>query len=379
MLSEKSDMIYFDNAATSYPKPKSVISEVKRAVLKYGGNPGRSGHSLSLSASEAIYDVREAVAEHFSFPYPERVVFTYNATYALNIAIRALIARGSHVLCSDIEHNSVIRPLELMKNEGEIEYSLFSSAGDLNSNIKGLKRNNTKAIISTLCSNVTGKRIPIQLLSEIAKKEGFLLIVDASQAAGHEKIDLSNTPCDCLCAPGHKGLFGILGCGFIIFSREALPRPFIAGGSGTNSKDSEMPKAMPERLEAGSAATPAIAALGAGIGFVNSIGIDEIKAKEIFLTDKLKSGLSAIRNITLYDTDGSIVLFNSKKHSEYIISSELDRYGIAVRGGFHCAPSAHRLIGTENTGAVRLSVSYFNTDSDVDNFLKTLSKIQAEM
>ena len=372
-------MVYLDNAATTFPKPKCVIDEVKKCISEYCGNPGRSGHRLSLEASERIYEAREAIACHLGFPKPERIVFTHNATYALNFAIWAKIPRNSHILCSDIEHNAVIRPLNLLKSYGFADYSQFSTDGDIEENIKAALTPKTKAIISTLCSNVTGKKIQLSTLSTVAKRHNLILIIDGSQSAGHEKIDLNKTPCDCFCAPGHKGLFGIQGSGFIIFGSQEQPKPIITGGSGSNSKSPFMPNALPESHEAGTLSTPAIASLLRGVELIDKIGVDEISAKEKLLCDKIKSGLSVIKGIKLYETDGNIVLFNAENIAEYTFTAKLDEAGICVRGGFHCAPSAHIKLGTEKNGAVRVSVSYLNTLTDVEYFLKTVCKTAAEI
>ncbi len=371
-------MIYFDNAATSFPKPPSVMREIYFCLKNYSGNPGRSGHRLSIAAAEKIYETREILSEHFGISCPENIIFTYNATYALNIAIMAKIKPFSHVITSDIEHNAVIRPLERLSRECGVSYSRFSSSGDIKNNIRSLIKPNTKAIVSTLASNVTGRCIPIEILSSTAKEFGLILIVDASQSAGHENINLNITPCDAFCAPGHKGLYGIQGSGFVYFSSSDDISPFIVGGSGTNSKSRDMPDMLPEKFEAGTLSTPTIAALYAGVRFVNSVGIDDIKEKEYLLAKSLKEGLSLIKGVSLYDSCGSIILFNLIGIKEDVVCSELDKEGICVRGGLHCAPDAHRLIGTYDTGAVRLSLSYFNTKNEADNFLKIMNKIAAE-
>ncbi len=372
-------MIYFDNAATSFPKPSSVYKEINFCLKKCSGNPGRSGHELSVAAAEKLLEARESIAAHFGCDSPENVVLTLNATYALNIAIRAKVKPGSHVITSDLEHNAVMRPLELMRRECGVEYSVFSSSGNILENIKRLVKPNTAAIISTLASNVIGRKIPLKILSCAAKELGLILIVDASQSAGHEPINLTKTPCDCLCAPGHKGLFGIPGSGFALFSSSCDIAPYIVGGSGTNSQSLNMPQLLPEALEAGTMPTPAAASVHAGIAFIDKISIDAIAYKELMLSESIKSGLSVIKDVKLYESHGSIVLFNIEGVSESCTCRVLDKYGICVRGGLHCAPTAHRLIGTESTGAVRVSLSYFNTKRDVDEFLKTIKKIKAEI
>lgn len=266
-----------------------------------------------------------------------------------------------------------------MKKRYGIEYSRFSTREDIAESIaKGLRKN-TRAIVSTLASNVTGKRISLDILSKAARDSGILLIVDASQAAGHERIDLTKTPCDCLCAPAHKGLFGIQGAGFAIFSSAIKLEPLIVGGSGTNSREISMPPFLPEMMEAGTPATPAIAALAEGVGFVDNIGVENMAAKEQELADIARSILSENKNICLYKSYGGILLFNILNFSESLVCHSLDRCGICVRGGLHCAPEAHRSIGTLETGAVRASFSYFNTPSESEEFAKTLCKIAAEI
>lgn len=371
-------MIYLDNAATSYPKPKTVIDEVKRCLEEYCGNAGRSGHRMSIISAEKIYSARENLCSHLSFDFPERVVFTYNATYALNLAIRALINENDEVLISDLEHNSVVRPLELLKKEKNIDYKIFSTEKDIQKNIESLISKKTKAIISTLSSNVTGKSISASVLSCVARKYGLKLILDASQALGHENISLSNLCFDALCGPGHKGLFGIQGSGFVVFGNEKPNAPFIAGGSGSESRSLNMPRFLPDRYEAGTLSTPAIASLNEGISFIDNLGIKEVAFKENMLANRLKEGLSLIKGTKLYDTEGAIVLFNFKGKESEELCSKFDRFGIYTRGGLHCSPLAHKSLKTEKSGALRLSVSYFNTLQEIDVFLNIANKIAAE-
>ncbi len=372
-------MIYFDNAASSHPKPDCVLKDFKFCLKKCSGNAGRGSHKLSLYASEKIYEAREAIAEHFNLFAPEGVVFTYNATYALNMALRAKIKPDSHIITSDIEHNAVVRPLELLKSERKISCSHFCSDGDIEKNICALIRPETSAIVSTIASNVTGKRIPLSILSGISKKYGLTLIIDGSQAAGHERINLKNNPCDCFCAPGHKGLFGIQGSGFVCFSSSENLSAFIAGGSGTNSKSPYMPRLLPERFEAGTLSAPIISSLRSGVGFIEDMGVEEIQYKEKQLACRLKEGISAIKGIELYECFGGIVLFNFTDTDSENVCAALDERGVCVRGGLHCAPLAHKVLGTEKIGAVRISLSYFNQKSEIDRFLKILSKIRAEI
>ncbi|MBO5907194.1 MAG: aminotransferase class V-fold PLP-dependent enzyme [Clostridia bacterium] len=368
-------MIYFDNAATTYKKPKSVLRALNYCLKKCGGNPGRSSHALSERAGEIIYDTRERVAELLSIDAPERVVFTYNATHAINLAIKSFVTEKCHLICSDIEHNSVIRPLEKLKKELSIEYSTFDSNLNPEKAISPLIREDTKGIISTLASNVTGKRIDIGALYKIAKEHGLFLIVDASQAIGHTEIDLSTTPCDVLCAPGHKALFGIQGVGFAVFRDIERKETLYEGGSGYDSTNTEMPALLPEGYEAGTPATPAIAALGGGIDFIKRVGIDAIERKIELMTEALISRIGSVRDTILYPSAFGTVGFNIKNLPSSYTGGVLSSNGICARGGLHCAPSVHKKLGTLECGIVRLSLSYFNTMREIDDFYKILKSI----
>ena len=367
-------MIYLDNAATTFPKPGRVIDAVNTCLKKYCGNPGRSAHRLSVRASEEIYAVREAVSTLIGAEKTEGVVFTYNATHALNLAIKTKITEKCHVLVSDVEHNSVIRPLEKLKSTLGVDYSLFSSDSPEES-ISALVRDDTRFIISTLASNVTGEKIPLDKLSLLAERYDLGLIVDASQAIGHTDINLMKTPCDVLCAPAHKALFGIQGCGFAVFADTKRSDSFIEGGSGSDSINTEMPELLPEGYEAGTLSTPAIAALGGGISFINDVGIGEIERKLCKMTDMLKERIISVKGTVLYPSCGGIVSFNLRGYPSAVVARELDKYGICVRGGLHCAPSAHRRLATLDKGTVRLSLSYLNSERELDGFYKALRNI----
>lgn len=369
-------MIYLDNAATSFPKPRCVIRDLNSCLKKYCGNPGRSSHKLSLQASEAIYAVREEIAEHLSISTPENVVFTLNATYALNLAIKTFINEKCHILTSDFEHNSVIRPLEALKRRIGIEYSSFSTDGDVEKSIKESIRADTKGIVASVASNVTGDSISLKILSKIAAEYNLFLIVDASQAIGHTKIDLKETPCDVLCAPAHKALFGIQGCGFAVF-KDSTPRDsFIEGGSGSESVNPLMPVLLPERYEAGTLPTPAIVALGSGLKYIKDIGIENIEARLTMLTSELEARLAEIPDVKIYKSGTGIVSFNVADYPSSLVAGWLDKNGICTRGGLHCAPSIHKKLGTLEQGAVRISLSYLNSKSDIDGFYRVMKCIR---
>ena len=365
-------MIYLDNAATTFPKPKCVISELKKCLTKYCGNPGRGGHKLSIRAAEEIFSVRELVAEHFGAEGAENIVFTPNATFALNLAIKTLIQHDCHVLCSAYEHNSVIRPLNRLVRERNVEYSLFFNANEIESKIK----ENTKAIVCSIASNVTGAEQSLEYLSRISEKRNIRLIIDASQAVGHRSFNLKSTPCDAFCAPGHKGLFGIQGSGFVYLKNNRRNESFLEGGSGFESKSPQMPLFLPEAYEAGTLSTPAIVSLGAGIKYINGIGTHEIAAKLNFLTERFVELASSIKNIKIYGYGSGIVTFNIDDIPSMQLADYLNQSNICVRGGLHCNPSAHKTMNTLDQGAVRASFSYLNSEKDVDGLTRSIKNIK---
>lgn len=371
-------MIYFDNAATTFPKPECVIRDLNYCLKNYCGNAGRSSNTLSIKSSEAIYSARENIAEMLGIDSPERVVFTYNATYALNIAIKSFITEKCHVLISDMEHNSVVRPLESLKKKLGVEYSCFDSSGNIEASIKSLIRKDTKGIISTLSSNVNGREISIETLSRVAKENKLFLIVDSSQLIGHKTIDIRKYPCDVLCAPGHKALFGIQGSGFAVFKNNSRLETLIEGGSGSESKSQEMPLLLPEGYEAGTLSTPAIVSLGSGINFIKRVSEDAIRNKITSLSNHLKNSLDKPCKINLYESYGGIILFEIKGIPNESLGRILDSKGVCVRSGFHCAPLAHRSIGTYESGATRISLSYLNTERDIIKFSKIIKNILME-
>ena len=369
-------MIYFDNAATTFPKPTSVIKEVNRCLKKYCGNPGRSTHTISLKASEAVYTARELVSNFFHTTSPERVVFTYNATYALNLAIKSYITHDCHVLTSEYEHNAVIRPLEKLKATYNIEYSTVPSESFNLQGIIPYLKSNTIGIIASIASNVAGFTVSLDELSKIAKAYNLFLIIDASQAAGHVDINLTKTPCDVLCAPAHKAMLGIQGCGFAIFADGNRKDSFIEGGSGSDSINKFMPSLLPEGYEAGTLATPSIVSLGCGIRFINDIGLENMQFKLNSLVAEAYNILSSFSEIEIYPIGNSLLSFNYDDIPSDVISYELDRMGICTRAGLHCAPLAHEKLGTLSKGTVRLSFSHFNKKCELVKLYKALKFIK---
>lgn len=370
-------MIYLDNAATSFPKPQSVLHDLAVCVGKYCGNPGRSSHRLSMRAAEEIYRTREELASFLSFDKPENIVFTENATYALNLAIKTTVPAGAHVLISDMEHNAVVRPLEKLKRTAGVRVSVFRSDGDLLGNIESALHEDTAVIVSTLCGNVSGERIPLSVLATVKKRHpNIKLIADASQSVGHEELNLGKTSCDILCAPGHKGLFGIQGCGFAVFCDDTLRDSFIEGGSGSDSASAEMPNYLPDRYEAGTLPTPAIVTLGSGIRYLKTLGMSEIAKRLSSYSARLCDRLDALGNIRLLaHSDSGVLSFVCGDIPSSQIADALDRRGICTRSGLHCAPSAHKKFGTLETGALRVSFSVLNTERDIDGLYEAMRDI----
>lgn len=368
-------MIYFDNAATTFPKPGKVVYETERCLREYCGNPGRGAHRLSLAAAEKIYECRTSAAELFNAGEPENVVFTMNTTYALNTAIKSSVKKGDHVLISSMEHNSVLRPVVSLAEKGVITYGVFDAfAEDCISEIEKAMKPNTTAVICAHASNICGRVLPIGEIGGFLKKKGIKFIVDCAQSAGKIKIDMAQMNIDALCVPGHKGLYGIQGGAMMICSKNFGGSTFIEGGGGINSLDMRMPDFLPERYEAGTLPTPCIAALNEGIRFVRSEGIDYIREKEEHLFRKANERLRNMRKIRMY-SDSAILLFNIEGVSSAQTAYELDRRGICVRSGFHCTPMCHKCLKTGDDGAVRVSFGVFNTEKEVIRFCDEVNRI----
>ncbi|MBE6799935.1 MAG: aminotransferase class V-fold PLP-dependent enzyme [Ruminococcaceae bacterium] len=376
-------MIYFDNAATTYPKPAEVIKTVNSAFSLYGANPGRSGHDLSISAATQVYLCREALDRFFNGFGSEYVSFFPNCTYALNTAIKGIIKKGEHIIISSLEHNSVLRPVHKLKEAGFSEYSVFKVGKNNYETIENFKKafkSNTKLCVVTAVSNVFGNILPIKELSGIAHERGAYFFVDGAQGAGVIELDMKKQGIDCLCLPGHKGLLGPMGTGALLHKNLDFST-IIEGGTGSASFDFSQPRMYPERLESGTLNVPCICGLRKGIEFVEKIGANRIFAKERKLSEAIFNGLKQMPKVTLYQGDydallfAPLVSFNVENlHSEQV-SAYLNNNGIAVRGGYHCAPLAHISNETESQGAVRISPSIFNGEKDIKNLLNLVRKI----
>lgn len=379
-----SDIIYFDNAATTFPKPESVIMSSVECMKSFCGNPGRGSHYLALKSAEIVYEAREAVAELFNAA-PERVIFTLNTTYALNMAIKGVMGDGGHMLISNLEHNSTLRPAARLAKDNVIRYDVFKaydsgkslSSKDILENIIKRLRPNTKMLSCIHSSNVCSYTLPIGEIGRFCRRHGIIFCVDAAQSAGHVPIDMERDCIDLLCLPAHKGLYSPQGLGILVFGKDTKKLPTIVeGGNGVNSLELSMGNSSPERYEAGTLCTPAIAGLKAGIDFVRSFGIEKIAAHERSLWRKAHDILSSIDGIEIYDdTPGSVLLFNKAGMPSDALGTLLSDQGFCLRTGYHCAPLAHKALGTPNGGAVRIGFGIFNTELEVEklgNALKSM-------
>lgn len=377
-------MIYLDNAATSFPKPRSVLNAMYNAQLYYGANPGRGGHRLSSRAGRAVFNCREKLAQHFDAD-AENVIFTSNCTAALNTAIKGVLKKGDHVIISSLEHNSVLRPVHALFEKGVISYSVARvnpfDANDTLCNFAYHIKENTRAIIVSHVSNVFGTVLPVEKLCALCKAKGILFILDAAQSAGSHSISVKKTGIDILCMPGHKGLFGPMGTGVLIFQGGVEIKELMQGGTGSYSLSKLQPDVYPDRLESGTVNLPGIAGLYEGISYLDRFGGEKaVLEKEGMLVKCLCEDLSCIRNVNLYNSmhggvSSNLVSFNlGELHSERV-AALLDKNGFCVRAGYHCSYLAHETYNTSEKGCVRVSPGIFTTKKDVKNFVICLNKI----
>lgn len=372
-------MIYLDSAATTFQKPRSVRNAMIRA-LDTCSSPGRGGHRYAMNAAEELFRCRERAARLFSVSDVERVTVTFNATHGLNIAIRSLVRAGDRVVISGYEHNSVVRPLHAVKADVVVADSpLFDADAAVRAFDMAL-RGGAKCAVVNHVSNVFGFELPVYEIAALCRERGVPLIVDASQSAGVLAVDLQRLGADFIAMPGHKGLYGPQGTGLLIVSDDASP--LLYGGSGSNSVDPNMPAFLPDRLEAGTHNMPGIAGLSEGLGFVLRTGVENIAAHERRLTGRLAAGLSEMRGVRTFASPGmknqtGVLSFALDSMGSEEAGERLGAMGFAIRAGLHCSPLAHKTVGTLKTGTVRVSVSYFNTDAEIDAFLhavKTLAR-----
>lgn len=367
-------MIYLDNGATTYHKPEAVIQAVADA-MRHMGNSGRGSHQASLGASRTIYDTRVLVSELFGLGNPLQVAFTANSTASLNMAVQGIFSPCDHVITTMLEHNSVLRPLYRMRENGvELTIVRADRLGNIRyEDMEAAIRPNTKGIICTHASNLTGNLVDIARVGEICRRASLVFILDASQTAGVFDIDMGEMGIDVLCFTGHKSLMGPQGTGGICVREGISIRPLMAGGSGTHSYSELHPSDMPEALEAGTVNGHGIAGLHAALEFIKETGMESIRNREQLLMRRFYQGVSDIRGVTVYgdfsrmDVHAPVVALNIRDHDSGEVSDGLAMdYGIYTRAGAHCAPLMHQALGTVEQGAVRFSMSYYNTEEEMD-------------
>ena len=375
-------MIYLDNAATTWPKPPSVNKAVYRALIRFGGNPGRGGHRLSMQAAEAVYGCREALADFFGISDPARVFFTRNCTEGLNLFIHTIAQNGGHVVISDLEHNAVIRPLEEYRRLGRLSYDVaevdpFSAENTLRSFSDKMRRD-TVALICTQASNVFGIAPPLAEIAALAHRRGALICVDGAQGAGVLPTHLQDDGIDVYCAPGHKGLYGPMGVGFVLWNTTISPCPLIYGGTGTLSASAVQPVDLPEAVESGTVNVPGICGLCAGVESLAHEKRAAALAHEREWVHRFALEAARLPGVTVFDysvTGAPVLSFAVENLHSEIVAERLNEAEIAVRAGLHCAPAAHRKMHTEKSGTVRIAPSRYTSFHDLEPVLTSLKKI----
>ncbi len=380
-------MIYFDNAATSFPKPNIVYDSILKAMKEYGANPGRSGHKLALKLGREIFKTRELISKLFNIDNPMNIVFTFNCTESLNIGIKGILKKGDHVITTSMEHNSVLRPLMDLKKEGvEVTIVKGDSKGRINpEDIEKSIKKNTKLIITTHVSNLTGTIMPIERIGEIAKENGIYYLVDAAQSAGIYDIDVKKMNIDILAFPGHKSLLGPQGTGGLYIREDLDVKELKQGGTGSISHLLEQPEVRPDKYESGTPNGPGIVGLGAGIKYILQEGVENIRKYEEELTKHFIEEALKIDGVKVYgplniNEQGAVVPINIGYEDSSEVSFILDEYyNICVRPGLHCAPLAHKTIGTFEQGVVRFSFGFYNTHDEIEKGIKAIREISKEI
>lgn len=379
-------MIYFDNAATSWPKPPGVAEAMVHFLNDVGANPGRSAHRLAVESGRIVYNAREAVAELFNAPDPLRVVFGHNVTEALNLALHGLLCPGDHVITSSMEHNSVMRPLRALEQQGvEVMVVRCSPQGFLDpADVEAVVQSNTVMIALNHASNVVGTLLPVAEVGRIARRHNLLLLVDAAQTGGAYPIDVQADSIDLLAFTGHKSLYGPTGTGgLIIGERVDVERmePLKRGGTGSRSEYEEQPDFLPDLCESGTPNAVGLAGLEAGIRWVLERGVEAIRAHEVGLAQRLIEGLPAIPGVTVHGghdahRQTATVSFNITGMEPSEVGLRLDEeHGILCRVGLHCAPAAHKTLGTFPVGTVRFGLGAFNTQGEVDTAVAAVGQL----
>lgn len=373
-------MIYLDNSASSLIKPKEVISTINECLLKFTANPGRSGHRASLMTAMQVEYVRENIANFMGFEHQERVIFTQNCSDALNLAILGSAKQGGHVICTENEHNSVLRPLSYLKSNNVIDFTIVNKSEEKGITAKDIEKAikpNTYLVICNHISNVNGDVAEIEKIGLLCQKKNILFLVDGAQSGGHEKIDMKKFNINMLALAPHKGFYALQGLGVLLVDEKANLNPIRFGGTGTNSLELVQPDILPEKLEVGTLSTPAILGFGAGLNFVEK-NYDEIREKLDDLTTFLHYELSKlpVKIYTHPENSNGVLAFNIPGiHSQDLANILDQKWGICTRGGYHCAPKKHEAMGTLDTGALRISLSYFNTIHDIQRLISAVKTI----
>lgn len=381
--------IYLDNGATSYPKAPGVGDAVKRFIDDIGSNVNRSGYTGTLAAEEVLFETREMLGRLFKYDRSENIVFTLNITYGLNFLLKGLLKPGDHCIVSSMEHNAVMRPLMQLKEKGvEFSRAVCDNAGRLDpSTLYQHIKPNTKAVVITHASNVCGTILPVEEIGRICEEKGLFFIIDTAQTAGVLDIDFKRIKADAIAFTGHKGLLGPQGIGGFLITEELAKSmdTLISGGTGSLSEYEEQPPYMPDKFEAGTLNLPGIYGLHAALGYIEKIGTESIREKELQLTEMLLEGLGSIKGVHfagLKGTDGrtAVVSADFKGCDNAEVAYRLDKYyGIKTRCGLHCAPSAHRTFNTFPQGTVRFSPGYFNTEEDIKTTLSAVNQILKDL
>lgn len=379
-------MIYLDNAATTFPKPESVYAKMDDCMRNYCANPGRSGHKMAMESARVVEETRNIIAKLFNIKNPMDVVYTFNATDSLNLAIKGFLKPGDHVITTTMEHNSVLRPIMELENIG-VEHTFVQADEEGRVDPKDVEaaiKDNTKLIAIIHASNVTGTLIDIETIGKIAKNHGITYLVDASQSAGIYDIDVDKLNIDMLAMPGHKGLLGPQGTGVLYVNNKIRLHSQREGGTGSKSEEIIQPDLYPDKYESGTHNTPGIVGLGAGVEFLLETGLDNIRKHEEELSQYMIDEILKIDGVKLYGPKSAkeraaVIAVNIKDLDSGEVTFRLDReFGIATRSGIHCAPLAHKSIGTLEQGAVRFSLGYFTTKEEVEEAIKAIKVIASE-
>ncbi|MEW9699620.1 aminotransferase class V-fold PLP-dependent enzyme [Paenibacillus sp. SI8] len=381
------DILYFDQAASSWPKPPAVMEAMMICMQQYAANPGRGSHQMAVQASRILFETRKNLARLFHIKNPNDISFALNTTHALNQAIKGFVREGDHVICTNIEHNSVRRPLEYLKATANVEltYIRHDAQGKMElTDLEHAFQNNTTLLVVNHSSNLLGTIMPIAEIGEICRRRGVKLLVDAAQSAGVLPIHVEAMNIDMLAFPGHKGLLGPQGTGGLYIHPDLDLDPLLHGGTGSQSEAVQQPTVRPDRYEAGTQNTVGIAGLNEGVKFVLSETVEKIHEKEWRQTQVLMEGLMEIEGVTvlgpsLGQNRTGIVSFNIDRADSSEVAFILDQsFQIAVRAGYHCTPLAHEAAGTLETGAVRTSIGYFTKDDEIKALIEAVKEISAQ-